>query len=81
MKGESTMLYLITLDRFGYTLTLVTDNKEQGIKEMLRAYIRAYRKRNGTSPWHDERYDTNYYENAKEDICVIELEPNKVEWL
>ena len=76
-------MILATLERFGYELTVVAETREEAIKTMMKEYTRAYKARNGTTPGKDIDYynGKSFYANAKEDVCCIEIEKGKVEWL
>ena len=77
-------LYEGTLGRFGYDLTVVCKTERECEHELLKEYVKAYKRENGTSPSEDIAYDRGsdltYYELAKEDICIRDFELGKVEW-
>lgn len=67
---------LITLDRFGYDLTVIDETKEKAIKAMLKEYRRAYAKwNNGARPTKEE------LEAVDDAMRITELTLGKVEWL
>lgn len=74
-------LYLATLDRFGYDLTVIETSETKAVSALMKEYKRAYEEINGTDPTKD-RYDDfyTYYGQAKECIEIEELEVGKVEW-
>ena len=78
-------VFIGTLDRFGYELTVVSSSEEKCRDLLLEEYKRAYEMRNpGEDPEEEiaeDRYSNlTYYELAKEDMAITEMELDKVEW-
>ena len=73
IKGAD-KIYHLTLYRFGYDLTVVTDNEESGIAALKKEYYDTYKKWNNCRPTKEE------WENARESIEIRQYELNKVEW-
>lgn len=82
----SERLFLGTLDRFGYELTVIAHTEEECKKALMKEYLRVFKRDNpNLNPkkdlW-DERYsDMTFYEAAMNDIGFVEMEVGKVEWL
>lgn len=80
-------IYMATLDRFGYDLTVIAKTKKEAEDALMEEYINAYKVRNGSDPREDmyeDMYeyggDRSYYEVAKGDIGIYDFELGKVEW-
>lgn len=69
------------LDRFGYDLTVVGTSESDVKSALMKEYNRAYKRYNGLKRLSDDPEYKEYYDIAKEEIQIIELEMNKVEWL
>lgn len=79
-------MFLASLDRFGYELTVLTETKEEAEKLLMEEYEKAYRNVNaGEDPREEiacEHYsEESYYDNAKSCIEYRELRIGKAEWL
>lgn len=78
-------IYMATLDRFGYELTVIAKTEKEAIDALMEEYVRAYKVRNGYDPREDIAYeyggDRSYYEVAKGDIGIYDFELGKVEWI
>ncbi len=77
-------IYIGTLDRFGYELTVVCNTEPECKDELLKEYVKAYKKRNGGNPRKEIAYDrhseNSYYIEAEEDIVIREYTIGKVVW-
>lgn len=69
------MVYLCTLERFGYVLTLVEKSEQKARETMIRAYNTIYKQNNGCRPSAEE------LEWAINDIGITAMECGKVEWM
>lgn len=79
-------VYIGTLERFGYELTVICKTEQECKDLLLKKYEETYKNRNeNCDPREDIAYDRGYedktyYELAEEDIYITEMELNKVEW-
>ena len=78
-------IYKGVLDRFGYDLTVIAYTEEECKEQLMKEYVRVYKRDNPDSdPKKDIAYDRyserTYYNQALEDICVCKYELGKVEW-
>ena len=75
-------VYLGTLDRFGYELTVIGFSEQECIDELMKVYEKQYRNEHNSDPRKDERYSdgSSYYDNAVEDILIREMVSGQVEW-
>lgn len=74
-------IYYGELERFGYTLTAVGKTEQDVTRALLKEYKKAYKQWNELARLSDDPEFKEYYERAKDDLKIIELEFNKVEWL
>ena len=71
-------IYHAELYRFGGSIIALDESEEKAIKKVMTEYTRRYKDRNGTSPKRDKKYDDlSYYDDAKEDIEIMELDTEK----
>lgn len=79
-------MYMATLDRFGYDLTVIETTKEKARAALIEEYIRAFKQRNGIHPAEEEsdRWGTEdhmtWLEVAEEDIITERFTIGEVEW-
>ena len=77
-------IYIGTLYRFGYDLTVVCKTRQDCIDKLLEKYLEIYKSRNDDDPMEEIAYDhysdKTYYETAKEDIEIREYTLDKAEW-
>lgn len=75
-------IYIGTLERFGYELTVASKSYKAAEEALIEKYIEAYMNtNNGEHPDDDTNgWGQTYLESAKEDIVVIRYEIGKVEW-
>ena len=78
-------VYIGTLDRFGYDITVVCKTEQECKDKILEEYVKAYKSRNNDSdPCEDIAYgrhsENTYYAEAEEDIEIREYTLGKVEW-
>ena len=76
-------MVIAELERFGYTLKVVSETEEQAVDSLMAVYERCYRDYNdGDDPReiyeHSEEYSD--YDFALGEIYVEEIEFNKVYW-
>ena len=75
-------VYLATVDRFGYDLTVVGKTAWEAKSALLEEYRKQYIKINGTDPTEDEWDDDKSYQDLfLEDMDITEMELLKVVWL
>ena len=83
-SSKSGGVYIASLYRFGYDLTVVTKSEQEAIDLLMDEYVREYIKENGIDP--RESYDRDYsgtqsdYEIAQDEVEIQFYEFNKVEW-
>ena len=69
-------MYYAQLDRFGYTLALVSDTEQNARRTMLDEYIKTYLKRNdGMYPSPEE------LQCASDELYIERIEYNEILWL
>lgn len=75
-------VYMATLYRFGYELTVAAETEEKARQSLIDEYIKTYKDWNdGEDPADDTTdYGNTFLENAIEDIEVTEYAMGKVEW-
>ena len=80
--AKNNKVYIATVDRFGYDLTVVGRTEKEAKDALIEEYIKVYQKRNGTSPDEDlhMRSCGSYLDYMEEDIEINEYEFGKVEW-
>lgn len=69
-----TQLYIGHLDRFGYTLRIVSDSEEKARRLLMKEYRRAYKDMWGVLPSKEER------EEAEDEAYIEQVELDKVMW-
>ena len=83
--NKESVVYIATLYRFGYDLTVAETTEEKAIAALREEYIRAYKDINGVHP-QDEESDRAYscgrsaLEVAMDDVEIREMTIGKVEW-
>lgn len=75
-------VYIRELERFGYTLTVVSESEDRAKELLINEYIRTYRAENdGHNPAEDMRSeDVSYLDNAIEDIVTSLMVLDEVNW-
>ena len=70
------------LERFGYTLSVVSKTEKGVRKALMQAYEKTYRNINDDAdPRKDiDRYGETYYKSAADDVVVWEMPFGRVEW-
>lgn len=86
-KEKNDTIYIGTLYRFGYELTAAEMSEDDVKKIIMDEYIIAYEKYNDGDDPREIPYDeygddeeTTMYDEAIEDIEIMELTIGKVEW-
>lgn len=77
-------VFIGQLERFGYTLTVVSATEKEAREALLKKYVKAYKARNGVHPkYESDCYSSysSYYDCAKEEMYIEEVELNQVLWL
>jgi hypothetical protein len=78
-------MFLATLYRFGYDMTVLAETPKECEQLLLDKYEEIYKSLNDDNPREEIAYDRHseltYYEEAREDILIRELEIGKVEWM
>lgn len=76
-------VYIAMLDRFGYTLAVAGETKEQAEESILKAYEMHYLNINGTSPRNDADdafQGRTYFDVAKDEVFVEEMKFGETYW-
>lgn len=76
-------MYLATLDRFGYELTVLESTEKKAISAIMKAYTKAYKDEwDGLDPKEEYTHFSNIsdYRLAESEINIEELQPGKVIW-
>lgn len=78
-------MYIGTLYRFGYDLTVVETTEEKAINAIKESYIKAFINQNGVHPDDEEseRYFADgrtWLEDAVADIEITKMTIGEVEW-
>lgn len=85
-KPEEKKLYIGSLYRFGYDMTVICEKKKDCIRLLMDEYVREWKKWNPGTDCMTEESDKSwdagktFYQSAKEDIEIRELNLNKVTW-
>lgn len=74
-------VYLATVDRFGYDLTVVGKTAWEAKSALLEEYRKQYIKINGSDPSEDEYRGKTFQDRFLEDMNITEMELLKVVWL
>ena len=76
-------MYLATLDRFGYELTVLESTEKKAISAIMKAYTKAYKDEwDGLDPKKEYTRDNNIsdYRLAEAEINIEELQLGAVVW-
>ena len=77
-------MWIATLNRFGYTLTVIEKTRQKAIDALMAEYEKAFININGFNPKdeiNDRGYtDLSFYDEARNDIEIMKLTSGKVEW-
>ena len=76
-------VYFAEIDRFGYTLQVISLTKEEAEEAMKAEYIRVFTKENGYDPREDNEDCGNgqtYWETFLDELHVEKRELNMVKW-
>ena len=75
------MVYVGTLYRYGYDLTVVDDSPEKVEKALMDEYEKHFEDGDPKEEIAYDRYsDLTYYEEARQSIEISEFKFGKVEW-
>ena len=85
--AKKQIMYLGTLDKFGYDLTVIGNSEEEVVTALMKECEKHYKNIHGVSPKKDRYYGVSaidpkdtFYSKAKEDIEIQELTVGQVEW-
>lgn len=83
-KTKSEVIYIATLYRFGYDLTVAAHSEADAINALMSDYDEAFERYNGCEP-SEIAYDRgeeekSYHDLAMEEIEIRSYEIGKVEW-
>ena len=78
-KTKKNGVWIATLDRFGYDLTVASNSKKKCREALSAEYQKAYAGRNGNFDMNNEE-DKEYYETAMGEIFFRFHELDVVEW-
>lgn len=77
-------MWFATLERFGYTLTVIEKTRQGAIDALMAEYEKAFIDINGFSPKdeiNDRGFtDLSYYDEARSDVEITKLTSGHVEW-
>ena len=76
-------MYLATLERFGYELTVIESTEKKAVSAIMKAYTKAYKDEwGGCDPKEEYTWDSNIsdYRLAESEISIEELQLGKVVW-
>lgn len=82
MSKTKKSVWVATIDRFGYDLTVVEETEDKAREALIKEYIRTYKKyNNGSNPATDDGgWGRTYLEVMEEEIDCTEMTFGKVEW-
>ena len=83
-KTEPKCIYIASLYRFGYDLTVAAESERDAVNALMSDYDEAFERYNGCEP-SEIAYDRGetektYHDLAKEEIEIRSYEIGKVEW-
>jgi len=76
-------IYIASLYRFGYELTVAETSEQKAKAAVIEEYIKAFQDINGFHPDDEESdrgHGTTWLDEAKEDIEIYRMAVGKVDW-